>query len=424
MNSFKKKFSYSFWTILAVSIGLSAGFGVVRGAEVAYKELGQPGKTYIASLRNDTKEEEVQEDSRLKNLFSRLPTLFAGKNSYTNEATAESAVVQEIRVSPIQIPKKQDNLIRIGWVGDMSPYSLGEGETSGEDPFVKVLSFLDDPDLMLANLEGSITEHTESKCNAMSTNCFAFKGDSDFLSHLSLSSIDGVNLANNHANDFGEIGYKDTKASLETIEMLSTGAPNEITYTTINDTVVALIGASAHVGSMPIRDDEALTALVRTATKNASIVIVMVHAGAEGQNAVHTPNEEELYLGENRGNIRKQAKLAIDAGAHAVFGSGPHVLRGIEFYNGQPIAYSLGNFLAHKTLSVRGLMGVSAILYIDFDQNGTFINGKIIPVYLSKDGFPEIDETSTAITIVEKLSREDFGDTGAKINPKGEIFIP
>ena len=34
----------------------------------------------------------------------------------------------------------------------------------------------------------------------------------------------------------------------------------------------------------------------------------------------------------------------IDAGADLVVGHGPHVLRGMEFYKGRLIAYSLGNF--------------------------------------------------------------------------------
>lgn len=39
------------------------------------------------------------------------------------------------------------------------------------------------------------------------------------------------------------------------------------------------------------------------------------------------------------------AHTAIDAGADAFFGHGPHQLRGIEIYKGKPIFYSLGNFL-------------------------------------------------------------------------------
>jgi poly-gamma-glutamate synthesis protein (capsule biosynthesis protein) len=42
------------------------------------------------------------------------------------------------------------------------------------------------------------------------------------------------------------------------------------------------------------------------------------------------------------------SRASIDAGAHAVIGHGPHILRGIEIYRGRPILYSLGNFIFHN----------------------------------------------------------------------------
>lgn len=43
--------------------------------------------------------------------------------------------------------------------------------------------------------------------------------------------------------------------------------------------------------------------------------------------------------------LRVFAHACIDAGAHAVIGHGPHILRGIEMRAGRPIFYSLGNFI-------------------------------------------------------------------------------
>ncbi len=42
------------------------------------------------------------------------------------------------------------------------------------------------------------------------------------------------------------------------------------------------------------------------------------------------------------------SRACIDAGAHAVIGHGPHVLRGIEMYKKRPIFHSLGNFIFHN----------------------------------------------------------------------------
>ena len=44
----------------------------------------------------------------------------------------------------------------------------------------------------------------------------------------------------------------------------------------------------------------------------------------------------------------------IDAGADAVVGHGPHVLRGVEFYKGRPIFYSLGNFATYRGFNLAG----------------------------------------------------------------------
>ena len=57
-----------------------------------------------------------------------------------------------------------------------------------------------------------------------------------------------------------------------------------------------------------------------------------MHAGAEGSDAEHVAGADETYLGEPRGNSRAFAHAMIRAGADLVFGSGPHVLRGIEWY--------------------------------------------------------------------------------------------
>lgn len=48
------------------------------------------------------------------------------------------------------------------------------------------------------------------------------------------------------------------------------------------------------------------------------------------------------------------ARECIDAGASAILGHGPHIVRGIEIYKGCPIFYSLGNFIfQNETVSVQ-----------------------------------------------------------------------
>ncbi len=59
------------------------------------------------------------------------------------------------------------------------------------------------------------------------------------------------------------------------------------------------------------------------------------------------------------------SRNCIDAGAHAVIGHGPHILRGIEIYKNRPIFYSLGNFIfQNETVS-----SLPADFYFKYDLN-------------------------------------------------------
>lgn len=54
------------------------------------------------------------------------------------------------------------------------------------------------------------------------------------------------------------------------------------------------------------------------------------------------------------------SKACIDAGADAVIGTGPHLLRGMEIYNGKPIFYCLGDFIIQLETILRAPDGMFA----------------------------------------------------------------
>ncbi len=117
---------------------------------------------------------------------------------------------------------------------------------------------------------------------------------------------------------------------------------------------MAVIGCAPYPWAQSLLDIPAAAALVRKATKRADVVLVYMHAGAEGADADHVPYGPETFLGEQRGDPRAFAHAMIDAGASLVFASGPHTLRGMEWYHGHLIAYSLGNLAATAPLPPRG----------------------------------------------------------------------
>jgi hypothetical protein len=147
-----------------------------------------------------------------------------------------------------------------------------------------------------------------------------------------------------------------------------------------------------------------------------------MHAGAEGPGADHVTGREEYYLGEDRGNPEAFAHMAIDAGASLVIASGPHVLRGIQFYRGHLIAYSVGNFAGYHDFSTEGDLGISVILRVTLSPAGRFERARIYPVKFTAAGRPV--PGGTGIAFVARLAAEDFGSSAARIQPSGVISPP
>src|SRR5262249_20852591 len=159
-------------------------------------------------------------------------------------------------------------------------------------------------------------------------------------------------LANNHAMDFGPSAQQETIQALKSEGIAYDGLPGQIALIQAGSVKVAIIGCAPYPWAQSLIDIPATAALVRQAAKEADVVLVYMPAGAEGSSADHVPNGDETFYGEDRGDVRAFAHTMIDAGAALVFASGPHVLRGMEWYHKHLIAYSLGNLAGNGTLSV------------------------------------------------------------------------
>lgn len=85
------------------------------------------------------------------------------------------------------------------------------------------------------------------------------------------------------------------------------------------------------------RDVQALVDSVSEASRQADLVFVGLHCHEGLQGRWNTDVAAEF--------LQPLAHRLVDAGAHAIFGHGPHMLRGVEIYAGRPICYSLGNFI-------------------------------------------------------------------------------
>ena len=123
-------------------------------------------------------------------------------------------------------------------------------------------------------------------------------------------------------------------------------------------------------------------------------MIASCHWGIEGD---HYPNSYQQQM----------AHQVIDWGADVLIGSHPHVLQGVELYNGKVICYSLGNFCfgGNRNPKVKD----TAI----YQQTFTFVDG-VLQKDISADIIP--------CTISSTTARNDFQPTVAEGERKQAIL--
>lgn len=252
--------------------------------------------------------------------------------------------------------------VTLAWAGDTtlgSSFGLPSGQGFGL--LRAVAPLLKAADLTAVNLEGTLSTGGSSKCasGASRANCFAFRAPPRNARALRRAGVDIVNLANNHAFDFGAIGLGQTVSALRAARVAQTGRPFEVRVLAVDGAKVAFVGFSTYPWSSPMGDAGAVRLIVAGAAKQANLVVVVFHAGAEGSDRTHVPRGAETAFGEDRGDSRVFARQAIDAGADLVVGSGPHVLRGMELYRGRLIAYSLGNLAGYKNFATGGTLSLA-----------------------------------------------------------------
>ena len=190
------------------------------------------------------------------------------------------------------------------------------------------------------------------------------------MRYLKQAGFTILNDANNHSFDFGAAGQAQTVRVIHAAGLAQTGLPGEITLVTANGIKVAFLAFAPYAYGANLLDLPAARALIKQAGQEADVVVVYMHAGAEGSGADHVTGQEEYYLGEDRGNAEAFAHMAIDSGASLVIASGPHVLRGLQFYKHRLIAYSLGNFASYGDFATEGDLGMSVILHVTLSSAG------------------------------------------------------
>jgi len=223
------------------------------------------------------------------------------------------------------------------------------------------------------------------------------------------AGYDVMSIANNHAGDFGAEGRASTIKALDGVGIKHSGPVGDIATLEVNGLRIGLVAFSTGGGVYRIQDIETARKVIADVDRKHDLVVVSFHGGAEGTVAGHVPKKQEIFYGENRGDVYAFAHAMVDAGADLVLGHGPHRLRAMEIYKGRFIAYSLGNSSSWNTFSLKGVLAVSTILELKLAANGVVTAATLIPVHIQDPGRPQLDPKGQAIKIVRDLSRQDIG---------------
>lgn len=342
--SYRQKIVYMQITLITVAIFLGLLVGAAALTKVMNNRQAQNSEKTASQEQQEETTEPKKDDSSTDN---------------TDDISKDS---QEETTTPE--PTAEPVSITVSMVGDCT---LGtdvnfDQSTSFDafyqmknDPgyfFQNVKDIFTADDLTVANMEGTLTTSNDRQQKT-----FAFKGNPSYTEILTQGGVEATNLANNHSHDYGDQSYEDTIQYLEAAGITTFGY-DRTAVMDVKGIKVGLIGIYELKDGLG-RQQQVIDTIQEVKDQGAQVIIVSFHWGTEKSNI---PDDIQKTL----------AHLAIDQGADLVVGHHPHVLQGIEKYQGKNIVYSLGNFCfgGNKNPSDKDTM--------IFQQTFTVENGELV----------------------------------------------
>ena len=208
-------------------------------------------------------------------------------------------------------------------------------------------------DLISANLEGAVTDLGEHY-PPVAGNDFAFAPQT--VKKLQNYNFIFFNLANNHLSDQGTKGITETGNNLTDLNFSFAGCVDgktgECSYK-IMDLGGKKIGLAGFSMVYQPFDLVAAGQIIKDLKAKTDLTVVNVHWGTEYE---HQFSAKQQIV----------AHSLIEAGADVIIGHHPHVIQGLEIYQGKPIFYSLGNFIFDQYFSADTQQGLAIGLSVDF----------------------------------------------------------
>ncbi len=237
-----------------------------------------------------------------------------------------------------------------------------------------LLAEMQQADILMVNNEFTYSD----RGTPLPEKAFTFRSRPENVNLLHEMGVDIVSLANNHVYDYGEDALFDTLDILREADIPYVGAGRNLDeakepyYYKINGRTIAFVSATqvernespdtkgateVTAGTFRCFTETEFTNLldvVKEADDNSDCTVVYIHWGTENVDELHWAQEW-------------QAPQLVEAGADLIVGDHPHCLQGIDYIDGVPVFYSLGNFWFNsKTLD-------TGLLKVTLDENGALV---------------------------------------------------
>lgn len=295
-----------------------------------------------------------------------------------------------------------------GYDGSFAAYYDSRGE---EYFFEGVRDVFEADDFTLINLECVLTTSTDRV-----EKTYNLKGDPSYVGIMTSSSVEGCTLGNNHSSDYGPQSLTDTQNALDGAGIIYGYNEHIGKYTTDDGLTIGVV--SANVLSQNEQYINYLKDGIQTLkNEGTDLVIACCHWGIERE---YYPYEFQQTL----------AHSLVDSGADLVIGTHPHVLQGVELYNGKVICYSLGNFCfgGNRNPSDKDtMMYQQTFTYID-GQLQTDVNAQIIPCTISSasgynDFQPTIATDSKKQSIIDNVNTYSSSYSNICFDAEGKLML-
>jgi poly-gamma-glutamate capsule biosynthesis protein CapA/YwtB (metallophosphatase superfamily) len=293
--------------------------------------------------------------------------------------------------------------VRIAAVGDLV---FTENSQINRRAFNDFLPLLSSADLVLGNLEGAITTHDKPRKAYVPGRSYAFRFPVDTAEVLKRANFHVMSIANNHANDYGPIGFADTLQHLKAAGLESTGLKGSFVIRSVKGIKVGVIALAHYPVYNNVLEIEATARLVSEVRTQSDVLVLFYQLGGEGDAHALLGDDDVVFLGEQRGNARKFAAAMVKAGAGALIGHGPHLVRAAECMQGVPVLHSIGNFVSSGGLSVRSLANVAVMAEVLVDGQGRVKGVRATPATFDKERLPMIDASGRALHLINWFNRQ------------------